>query len=110
MVQKSTLLHHWKEKGIIKNVKVMEAFKKVKREDFLLRSYQKMAYEDIPLPIGWGATISQPTTVMIMTEALEVEEHQKILEIGTGSGYQAAILSVLAKNGRIFTTEIVHEL
>ena len=69
-----------------------------------------MAYEDIPLSIGWNATISQPTTVMIMTNALEVEENNKILEIGTGSGYQAAILSLLAEKGKIFTTEIIHEL
>ncbi len=109
-MQKSTLLHQWQEKAFVKDQRVLDAFKKVKREDFILKNYKKMAYEDIPLPIGWGATISQPTTVVIMTEALEVHEGQKILEIGTGSGYQAALLSLLTKNGKIFTTEIIREL
>lgn len=109
-MQKSTLIKHWKDDKIITNEKVINAFKKVRREDFVLKNYIKQAYEDIPLPLGWNATISQPTTVAIMTQALEIEETNKILEIGTGSGYQAAILSVLAKKGKIITTEINYEL
>ena len=109
-MQKSTLIHHWREKDLIKDQHVLEAFKKIKRENFILKQYKKMAYEDIPLPIGGGGTISQPTTIVIMTEALEIEEKHKILEIGTGSGYQAALLSFLVKKGKVFTTEIIHEL
>lgn len=93
------------------NKKIIGAFKTVPRENFVLKEYKTQAYEDIALPILAGQTISQPTTVAIMTEALEVKEGQKILEIGTGSGYQAAILSRLVKDqGKIFTTEIIEEL
>ncbi|MEK6826122.1 MAG: protein-L-isoaspartate(D-aspartate) O-methyltransferase [Nanoarchaeota archaeon] len=110
-MQKSTLIKHFQEKQIIIDQRVLNAFKKVKREDFVLKRYKKQAYEDIPLPIGFGATISQPTTVMIMTQALEINSGNKILEIGTGSGYQAAILSILVGNkGRIITTEFIPEL
>ena len=104
------MIRKWLEKNIVTDEKVLNAFKKVKREDFILKQYLKMAYEDVPLPIGFGATISQPTTVMIMTQALEIKEDSKILEIGTGSGYQAAILAFIAKKGKIYTTEIIHEL
>ncbi len=109
-MQKTTMIRKWLEKNIVTDEKVLNAFKKVKREDFILKQYLKMAYEDVPLPIGFGATISQPTTVMIMTQALEIKEDSKILEIGTGSGYQAAILAFIAKKGKIYTTEIIHEL
>ena len=104
-MQKSTLIKHWQEKCLIKDNLVLEAFKKVKRENFVLKQYRKQAYEDVPLPLGFKATISQPTTVLIMTQ------DNKILEIGTASGYQAALLSVLVGDkGKIYTTEIVPEL
>lgn len=109
-MQKSSLIKYWRDNNVITDKKVLEAFKKVKREDFVLKNYTKRAYEDIPLPIGFNATVSQPTTVLIMTQALEVEESNKILEIGTGSGYQAALLSLLAKKGKIYSTEIIQEL
>ena len=108
-MQKQTLLKHWKDQNLFKE-KYLEAFKKVKRENFILKNYQTEAYEDIPLPIGFNQTISQPSTVMIMTQKLEPEEDSKILEIGTGSGYQAALLSLLSPKGKIFTTEIIPEL
>jgi len=108
-MQKSTLIKQWKES--ITDNKVLEAFKKVKREDFILKQYRKMAYEDIPLPLFNDQTISQPYTVVFMLQALEVKESQKILEIGTGSGYNAALLSILVGNkGKVFTLEIIPEL
>lgn len=108
---KQALLNFWKESKLIKSKKLLEAFKEVPRENFILPEYYNQAYADIPLPILSGQTISQPTTIMIMTQALEVEQKQKILEIGTGSGYQAAILSELVgKKGKVITTEIIPEL
>ncbi len=110
-MKKESLIQYWKNNTIITNQKVISAFKKVKREDFILKNQRQFAYEDVPLSIGFNATISQPTTVMIMTQALEPEEGNKILEIGTGSGYQAALLSVLVgKTGKIITTEMISEL
>lgn len=108
-MQKQTLLKHWKDQNLFKE-EYLEAFKKIKRENFILKNYQSEAYEDIPLPIGFNQTISQPSTIMIMLQALEPETDNKILEIGTGSGYNVALLSVLSPKGKIFTTEIILEL
>ncbi|MDO8740955.1 MAG: protein-L-isoaspartate(D-aspartate) O-methyltransferase [Candidatus Woesearchaeota archaeon] len=108
---KNRLIEFWKKEKIVKNEKVLEAFKAVPRELFILGGYEHEAYGDYPLPIQAGQTISQPTTVMIMTDALNVKEGQKILEIGTGSGYQAAILAdLVGKKGKVITTEIIKEL
>jgi len=73
-------------------------------------SVRDVAYEDRPLPLLRGKTISQPTTVMIMTAALELEKGDKVFEIGTGSGYQAALLGVLVRPGKVITTEVIPEL
>ncbi len=93
------------EEGYIRSEKVRKAFLKVPREHFVPERYKELAYVDEPLPIGEGQTISAPHMVAIMTEALEVENGMKILEIGAGSGYQAAILSVLNPDGTIVTVE-----
>jgi protein-L-isoaspartate(D-aspartate) O-methyltransferase len=77
--------------------RVMAALGEVDRKAFVLDRYQSRAYDNGPLPIGYGQTISQPYIVALMTELLEVTENSVILEVGTGSGYQAAILSRLAK-------------
>ena len=100
---KEYLIKKWNyEKQLIK------AFKQVKRENFVLKQYKEQAYQDIPLPILKNQTISQPSTVMLMTNALDLQKNNKILEIGSGSGYQSAILSKLAK--KIYTIEIIPEL
>ena len=110
-MQKYSLIKYWQSNNIITDQEVLTAFKKVERENFILKRYIKQAYEDIPLPIGFNATISQPTTVMIMTQSLEVKKGNKILEIGTGSGYQAALLSILTgEKGKVYTTELIKEL
>jgi protein-L-isoaspartate(D-aspartate) O-methyltransferase len=77
----------------VKSRLVLEAMKKVPRHLFVPADYVDSAYADRPLPIGQGQTISQPYMVAAMTEALKLEGHEKVLEIGTGSGYQAAILA-----------------
>lgn len=77
----------------ISDKKVIEAFLKVPREEFVPENLKECAYDDTPLPIGEGQTISQPYIVALMTEALKLKEKEKVLEIGTGSGYQSAILA-----------------
>ena len=88
--------------------RVLSAMRKVPRERFVPGELGPRAYDDTALPIGQGQTISQPYVVAYMTEALGVERGHRVLEIGTGSGYQAAILGELA--GQVFTIEIVPEL
>lgn len=81
----------------IRDERVLAAMASVPRERFVLPDSQHLAYEDKPLPIGLDQTISQPFIIALMTEALELKGNEKVLEIGTGSGYQAAILSKLAR-------------
>ena len=88
--------------------RVLDAMGRVERHLFVPESARRNAYDDSPLPIGQGQTISQPYIVAFMTQALEVGPDQRVLEIGTGSGYQAAVLAELAKE--IYTIEIVPEL
>jgi len=87
---------------------VINAMLTVKRHFFVPANLMQLAYRDRPLPIGYGQTISQPYIVAIMTELLEVKKTHRILEVGTGSGYQAAILSLLADS--VFTIEILEPL
>ena len=87
----------------IRDRNVLEVMSRVPRELFIPQSSQHMAYENIPLPIAMGQTISQPYIVAAMTEALELTGTEKVLELGTGSGYQTAILCELAK--RVVTVE-----
>jgi len=82
---------------------VLRAMERIDRGAFVRGIFAERAYEDMPLPIACGQTISQPSVVALMTEALEVSPRDKVLEVGTGSGYQAAILSQLAR--RVYTVE-----
>ena len=81
----------------IRDKRVLAAMEKVPRHEFVPDEYLYAAYEDRPLPIGCGQTISQPYIVALMTELLELKEDDRVLEIGAGSGYQAAILAELVK-------------
>jgi len=87
---------------------VIQAMLTVKRHLFVPKNYQRMAYEDRPLSIGEGQTISQPYIVALMTETLELKKDMKVLEIGTGSGYQAAILAEIVD--QVYTIEIIEKL
>ena len=87
---------------------VLRAMTTVERHRFVPGSYQNLAYEDHPLPIGYGQTISQPYIVALMTEALKLEPGDRVLEVGTGSGYQAAILAEVG--AEVYTVEIIPEL
>lgn len=92
----------------IKDPRVIKAMLKVKRHLFVPANYWNQAYADHPLPIGEGQTISQPYIVALMTELLALKGWERVLEIGTGSGYQAAILAELAKE--VYTIEIIEPL
>jgi protein-L-isoaspartate(D-aspartate) O-methyltransferase len=92
----------------ISDPSVLDAMRSVPRHLFVPTDAQPYAYEDRPLPIGQGQTISQPYVVAYMTEALRVELDHKVLEIGTGSGYQAAVLSRLVR--QVYSIEIVGDL
>jgi protein-L-isoaspartate(D-aspartate) O-methyltransferase len=95
------------ERGII-HQSTLDAMKKVPRHKFVPPNLVDRAYNDGPLPIGYGQTISQPYIVAYMTAAIDPQSNQKVLEIGTGSGYQAAVLSEIVDS--VFTIEIVTEL
>jgi protein-L-isoaspartate(D-aspartate) O-methyltransferase len=94
----------------IRDQRVLAAMRWAPREWFLPPDLAGDAYNDAPLPIGSGQTISQPYVVALMTERLDPHRKQRILEIGTGSGYQTAILAYLAANGTIFTVERLPDL
>jgi protein-L-isoaspartate(D-aspartate) O-methyltransferase len=92
----------------VTNPEVLAAMMSVPRHEFVPDQYLSQAYADHPLPIGFGQTISQPFIVALMTEALNLEKGDRVLEIGTGSGYQAAVLGELGT--QVFTIEIIPEL
>ena len=91
-----------RSKGVT-DARVLRAMEQVDRALFVRGTFAARAYEDVPLPIPCGQTISQPSVVALMTEALQVGPRDKVLEVGTGSGYQAAILGMLAR--RVYTVE-----
>ena len=100
--QKMQFILSIRSKGVVDN-NVLKALETINREQFLKGLFAQRAYEDTPLPIECGQTISQPSIVGLMTQALRITNRDKILEIGTGSGYQTAILSKLAR--RIYSVE-----
>ena len=99
----STLV--WRD---IVDKRVLEVMGKVEREEFVSEKYQDQAYSDSPLPIGLGQTVSQPYIVALMTQLLGLEREDEVLEIGTGCGYQSAVLAELVK--RVYTVERFEEL
>ena len=106
MIDNATLkmqfLFSLRKAGIV-DKQVLDAMERVDRKDFVNSVFSEKAYDNTPLPIACGQTISQPTVVGLMTQALQIRSRDKVLEVGTGSGYQAAILSLLAR--RVYTVE-----
>ena len=100
--RKMQFLFSLRSRGVT-NKRVLNAMERVDRKKYIRGTFEDRAYDDTPLPIACGQTISQPSIVAIMTEALDVQPRDKVLEIGTGSGYQAAILSQLAR--RVYTVD-----
>ncbi len=108
-MNKQKLLQRLKSLGFSK--KILDAFSKVKRENFVPEELENQTYEDAPLPIGQGQTISQPYTIAVMLSEIELKQGQKILEIGSGSGYVLALISeIVGKKGKVCGVEIVNEL
>ena len=99
---KMQFLFSLRKAGIV-DKQVLQAMERVDRKNFVNGVFSEKAYDDTPLPIACGQTISQPTVVGLMTQALKITPRDKVLEVGTGSGYQAAILSLLAR--RVYTVE-----
>ena len=97
--------------GYLKTPGIIEAFQRIDRKDFVLDEHKDEAYINAPLPIGYGQTISQPLTVAFMLELLQPEQGNKILDIGSGSGWQTALLAdIVGDSGKIFAVDIIPEL
>ncbi len=107
---KEKLINRLIKYGYLKSKEVIDAMRDVPREIFIPENQKKYAYEDIPLEIGYGQTISAPHMVAIMLEALKLKEDSKVLEIGTGTGYHAALAAKIANKGKIYTIERIKEL
>lgn len=105
--QRRRMVENLKRRGI-RNPRILEAFQEVPREDFVPDRERMHAYEDRPLSLGFGQTISQPYIVAIMLEALNLSGQEKVLEIGTGSGYQTALLAELSRE--VYTVDLIPEL
>ena len=100
--RKMQFLYALRSKGVT-DARVLTAMERIDRGPFIRGIFSERAYEDMPLPIACGQTISQPSVVGLMTQALKITARDTVLEVGTGSGYQAAILSQLAR--RIYTVD-----
>ncbi|HHF55642.1 MAG TPA: protein-L-isoaspartate O-methyltransferase, partial [Thermoplasmatales archaeon] len=109
-MEKEELIQHLIREGYLKSKEVIEAMRAVPREIFVPEHLREYAYADMPLEIGHGQTISAPHMVAMMLEALQLKENSKVLEIGTGTGYHAAVAAKIAKKGMIYTIERIEEL
>lgn len=97
--------------GYLKTPSIIEAFEKVDRKDFVPEELKDMAYLNAPLPIGYGQTISQPLTVAFMLELLQPGKGNSVMEIGSGSGWQTALLAqIISNEGKIVAVELIPEL
>ena len=109
-MEKEELIQHLIREGYLKSKEVIDAMREVPREIFIPEHLREYAYADMPLEIGHGQTISAPHMVAMMLEALQLKENSKVLEIGTGTGYHAAVAAKIAKKGMIYTIERIEEL
>ena len=107
-MNKRELIEELRSEGF--SEKILDAFEIVKREDFIARDMEKFAYENEPLPIGEGQTISQPYTIAFMLDLLELKDNLKILEVGSGSGYVLALIYEISKKSEIYGIERIRSL
>ncbi|VVB91782.1 Protein-L-isoaspartate O-methyltransferase [uncultured archaeon] len=106
--QRNRLIEELRLLGI--SERVLDAMSRVPRHLFVPEGEWKHAYADYPLPIGWGQTISAPHMVAIMCDLLDIRDGMKVLEIGAGSGYHAAVMAVLAGSGQVYAVEVIEGL
>lgn len=105
------LIKHLEENTqVLRTPEIKKAFEKIDRTNFVDFGYKSEAYEDYPLPIGFGQTISQPTTVAFMLELLKLKIESKTLDVGSGSGYTTALIASIASKGSVLGLEIIPEL
>jgi protein-L-isoaspartate(D-aspartate) O-methyltransferase len=98
------------QSGYLTSDSVIDAMRDVPREIFVPESMRKYAYNDTPLEIGYGQTISAPHMVAIMSEALDLKRNSRVLEVGTGTGYHAAVTAKIVRDGHVYTVERIKEL
>src|SRR3989338_5545910 len=110
-MNREELLESFIKEGYLKSPAIIEAFKAIDRKDFVTEEMKEQAYENSALPLMAGQTISQPLVVAFMLELLDLKPGEKVLDIGTGSGWNAALLAYLVgKNGKIISIERLEEL
>ena len=110
-MSQNELTNHLTDAGVLKTSRIVDAFRTIDRADFVPRKYLNEAYGDYPLPLGYGQTISQPTTVAFMLEKLQPQAGEKILDVGSGSGWTTALLAqIVGPAGKVCGVEIVPEL
>lgn len=111
METRLSLINHLKNSGVLKTLAITRAFEKIDRLDFVPKNLQDLAYEDEPLPISQEQTISQPYTVAFMLELLNPQKKDRVLDVGSGSGYTTALLAeVVGEEGQVIGVEIIPEL
>src|SRR3989344_1457146 len=111
MTSNKELIRYLIQRGVLKTTRIIKAFENIDRADFVSKDKLNEAYEDYPLSIGSEQTISQPTTVAFMLELLQPKEGDKILDVGSGSGYTTALLSqMVGSSGEVFGVELIPEL
>ncbi|RLF64556.1 MAG: protein-L-isoaspartate O-methyltransferase [Thermoplasmata archaeon] len=109
-MEKERLIRHLMQSGYLTSDSVIDAMMEVPREIFVPESMRKYAYNDTPLEIGYGQTISAPHMVAIMSEALDLKRNSRVLEVGTGTGYHAAVTAKIVRDGHVYTVERIKEL
>ena len=110
MEGKQRLVNFWKQHNVVTSDNIIQAFQNIPRESFLPNEFKNKAYHDHPLPTMREQSISQPTTIMMMMQALDLKQGQKVFEVGSGVGYQAALIGEIVKPGNVITTEVIPEL
>lgn len=109
MSSKQELLHFWKNRGV--DERLLTAFSTIPREQFIPSQLRDHAYDDHPLPTVRNQSISQPSTIIIMLKALDLQEGEKVFEVGAGAGYQAALIAqLIGSTGKVITVEVIPEL